>query len=321
MSEEKVIDYSRQRKVNLAFPLLTAIFVILGAWFRIVYSSGLYFLLVVYFGIPTLVLLFSGAMGAASKRAIDYIPGEWKRQKVWVSYSEYERMIRDHEKAYGNLYAHPAAGLTCCVLLPLSLGLGALSVLYLQYEPPFLGGLIDSLILVAVQYGIVSMLGFLVGYRMVRIDSKTFFEPPKLGDVYKYSRMLASVKGIRAGVSVDVGEQGDTHTILGTECKTYVEGLPDTVMIKVQVSRSGFIYPYIVGTIYKGKVQDKESKRVEINTRYPALFEYSMDKDVAVIVARFDIPERSSDVPSVSSGAFRALAAELVQVLRNNYKP
>ncbi len=320
MSEERVIDYSRQRKVNQSFPMLVALFVVLGVWYRITSLPGLSSLLVAFFGIPTLVLFFSGAMGAASKRAIDYIPGEWKHDTVWASFPEYEHMVKEHERAYGDLYAHAAEGLTCCVLLPVSLGLGVLSVLYQQFEPPVFGNFVDSSILIVIQYGVVSVLGFLVGYRIVKIDPKTFFKPPLSGDSYRYTRELAAVRGIKAGVSVEVGERGEMHAILDAECKAYVEGLPDTVMIKVQVSKSGFVYPYLVGTIYKGKIANKETRRAKLMTRYPALFEFSMDKDVAVIVGRFDIPQRSSQVPFVSKGDFRALAAELVELLQESYR-
>jgi hypothetical protein len=46
-----------------------------------------------------------------------------------------------------------------------------------------------------------------------------------------------------------------------------------------------------------------------------------MDKDVIVIVARFDIPERTSSVPHISMGDFRRLAALLAAELQDNYNP
>ncbi|MHA1943351.1 MAG: hypothetical protein ACW96M_03045, partial [Candidatus Thorarchaeota archaeon] len=58
-----------------------------------------------------------------------------------------------------------------------------------------------------------------------------------------------------------------------------------------------------------------------IATRYPALLEYSMDEDVIVIVARFNIPQRTSSVPSISTSDFRDLAALLASELNDNYNP
>ena len=46
-----------------------------------------------------------------------------------------------------------------------------------------------------------------------------------------------------------------------------------------------------------------------------------MDKDVMVIVARFDIPERTSAVPHISTGDFRELAALLAAELQDKYSP
>jgi hypothetical protein len=46
-----------------------------------------------------------------------------------------------------------------------------------------------------------------------------------------------------------------------------------------------------------------------------------MDKDVIVIVARFDIPERTSSVPHISTSDFRELAALLAAELQDNYNP
>ncbi|MFW9869467.1 MAG: hypothetical protein ACFFEL_07560, partial [Candidatus Thorarchaeota archaeon] len=105
------------------------------------------------------------------------------------------------------------------------------------------------------------------------------------------------------------------------EVKAYVTGLPETVQMQVQVSHSGFAYPYLVGTIYKGgKISSKE-ETFRIATRYPALLEYSMDDDVIVIVARFDIPQRTSSVPNISVRDFRSLAILLADELKDNYNP
>jgi len=307
--------------VNLPFPFLAALFMVAGIWFRYTYSSNFEYLLIVYFGIPVILLLLSGAMGVASKRAIDYVPGEWQQQKLWASFPEYEQMVRQHEKAYGSLYAHPAEGCTCFILVPVALALGGLGMIYQLYGQPLFSTVIDSAFLITIQYGIVSVLGFLVGYRIPKIDPKTFFKPPQFGDVDKFTRELANVPGVKAGMSVDLGQRGEAHIILGAECKAYVDGLPESVMIKVQISRSGFVYPYLVGTIYKGNAFEKRSEELRLRTKYPALLEYSMDKDVAVIVARFDIPKRTNEVPNISKGDFRILAAVLAEKLRQSLHP
>ncbi|RLI52483.1 MAG: hypothetical protein DRO87_13120, partial [Candidatus Thorarchaeota archaeon] len=104
------------------------------------------------------------------------------------------------------------------------------------------------------------------------------------------------------------------------EPKVGVKGLPDTVRIRIQVSHSGFDYPYLVGTVYKGAPVEETVETIKIRTRYPALLEYSMDENVTVIVARFKVPKRSSRVPYISDEDFRALARLLAEKLKENYE-
>jgi hypothetical protein len=139
------------------------------------------------------------------------------------------------------------------------------------------------------------------------------------GDVYEFASELEDVPSIRAGMNVEIGEREGVLTILEAESNAHVEGLPDTVTIKVQVSHSGFAYPYLVGTVYKGAEVLPVEKYPVVKTKYPAMLEFSMDDDVTVIVARFDIPKRTSSVPNISKKDFRALASILAKELKKNY--
>jgi hypothetical protein len=120
-------------------------------------------------------------------------------------------------------------------------------------------------------------------------------------------------------MNVELGEREEVLTILDAESTAHVEGLPDAVTIRVKVSHSGFAYPYLVGTVYKGAEVLPVQKYPVIGTKYPAMLEFSMDDDVTVIVARFDIPKRTSSVPNISKKDFRALAEVLVKELKKNY--
>ena len=167
----------------------------------------------------------------------------------------------------------------------------------------------------------VSVAGFVFGFRIPKIDAQEFFKRPMTGDVYRFASELTGVPGIRAGMNIELGVRAGVQTILDAEVKAYVQKLPETVQIQVQVSHSGFAYPYLVGTAYKGgRVSPHEDSR-RIGTKYPVHLEYSMDEDVMVIVARFDIPERTSAVPNISTRDFRELAALLAGELQDNYKP
>lgn len=321
MDEEGVIDYSRQGPINRAFGVLLLVMIVLGTilyHFDLVSPS----LQVVYIALPLVLLVLSLAMGTASKRAIDYIPGEWERKKTVVSFREYERMIDEYEDAYGDLVAHPSDVMTCCCLLPVLVAVGYVTIMYQMGLTVLIDPLIDTLLLTAIFYSIVGASGFVLGFRIPAIDADEFFTTPmKGGDTYDFASELEGLPGIQAGMSVELGIRSGIQTIIDSEVKAGVEGLPDTVKIGVQVSHSGFAYPYLVGTVYKGSlIPSPTEERYRLGTRYPALLEFSMDDDVAVIVARFDIPKRTSSVPSISSSDFRKLAMLLSEKLKENYE-
>ncbi len=318
MSEGKIIDYSRQGNVNKAFAIIVVIFAISGIVIYNFYASSLT-LFIVDFGLPMILLVFSFGLGYGSKKAIDYIPGEWVSRKTWVSFSEYEVMADEYEDAYGDLYAHPSDSMFCCCIFPIAIAIGVMVYFFQLYGSELINPFLDSILLVGILYSIVSVAGFVIGFRIPQIDAKEFFKAPIKGDTYKFASELEGVPGIRAGMSVELGVRSGVQTILNAEVKSYVQGLPETVQVKVQVSHSGFAYPYLVGTVYKGHPIASTTEHHRIRTKYPALLEYSMDDDVAVIVARFDIPERSSSVPNISTNDFRKLAAFLAIKLKENY--
>jgi len=320
LSDTKIIDFSRQGKVNKAFAVISVLIATFAIILDILYSSFFYQMLI-YIGLPVALFFISLGMGAGSKRAIDYIPGKWEKRKTWIDFQEYEDMVEKYEEAYGDLYSHPGdlCGCSCSFIFIAILGFFMLILPDLNivlFDPT-----IDSIILITILYAIVAVAGFVFGFRIPKIDAQEFFKAPVKGDVYEFARALSGVRGVRAGMNVELGVREGVQTILDAEVKAYVQGLPETVQIQVQVSHSGFAYPYLVGTIYKGGKISPREETYRIATRYPALLEYSMDKDVIVIVARFNIPSRTSSVPSISIRDFRDLAALLASELQDNYNP
>jgi hypothetical protein len=318
VSEGKIIDYSRQGKVNKAFAIVAVFFILSGIIIYNFYVHPL-MLFIVDFGMPAVLLFVSLALGYGSKKAIDYVPGEWDKHETWVSFSEYDAMSEAYEDAYGDLYAHPGDTVFSCCVFPITIAIGVMIYFFQIYGSELINPFLDSILLIGILYSIVSVAGFVIGFRIPQIDAKEFFKAPIKGDIFKFASELEGVPGIRAGMSVELGTRAGVQTILNTEVKSYVQGLPETVQIKVQVSHSGFAYPYLVGTVYKGHLVASTTENHRIRTKYPALLEYSMDDDVAVIVARFDIPKRSSNVPYISTNDFRKLAAFLVTKLKENY--
>ena len=320
MNEERIIDYGRQRGVNRAFAVIAVLFAVSAIALNFL-ETGEMIRLVIYIDIPIALFLVSLAMGAGSKRAIDYIPGKWEKKKTWVSFADYDDMVEKYEDAYGELYSHPGDTLSflCALIFVAILGY---SIYFSQRTGLVLiSPILDPFLFIILECSIVAVAGFVIGFRIPSIDAQEFFKAPLKGDVYSFASELAGVRGIRAGMNVELGVRGGVQTIIDAEVKAYVQNLPETVQIKVQVSHSGFAYPYLVGTAYKGGRVEAREDTFRIGTRYPALLEYSMDKDVIVIVARFDIPERTSSVPHISMRDFRELAALLAEELQDNYNP
>lgn len=321
MSKDVIVDYTKQVTVNRVFAAIVILIAAFALVWKYIGFDDPSTVLPVNILIPSGLLLFSAIMGALSKRAIDYIPGEWEEQKVSVTFKEYEDMVESFEDAYGHLFSHGADYCGLCLLLPIAVVLGWLAVLFEGSGETLFTPLIDSLLLVVIIYAIVSAVGFVLGFRIPSIDAKEFFKLPELDrDVYDFASELQYVDELRAGLNVTLGVREEVQTIKNADIRIHVEGLPDTVAIKVQVSHSGFAYPYLVGTAYKGNPVDTGAESFRIGAKYPALVEYSMDKNVTVMVARFDIPKRTSAVPHISSQDFRRLALLLVSRLKANHE-
>jgi hypothetical protein len=320
LSEEMIIDYSRQGRINRTFSVLAIIFTMVGMALQYLNLFDFNNILV-FIGLPVILFFVSLGMGGGSKKTIDYIPGKWEKKKTWVSFSEYESMVEQYEDAYGELYSHPGDYLSCFCSLIFIVILGLLILFSQMMNIVLLNPTLDPILFIVLEYSIVAVAGFVIGFRIPSIDAQEFFKRPIKGDVYSFARELSGVPGIRAGMNVELGLRSGVQTIIDAEVKAYVQNLPETVQIQVQVSHSGFAYPYLVGTAYKGGRVVPHEDSLRIGARYPARLEYSMDKDVIVIVARFDIPERTSSVPHISMGDFRRLAALLAAELQDNYNP
>ncbi|TFG33193.1 hypothetical protein EU527_08575 [Candidatus Thorarchaeota archaeon] len=318
MSEGKIIDYSKQGKVNRIYVLVLLSFIVVGVLLYNFYENESRSFLV-NIVLPMLLFLLSLGMGYGSKKAIDYIPGEWIKRKVWVSFSEYEEMVEGYEDAYGDLYAHPGDYCSCCCMMLIVGAIGVFLIIFQTFTILLINPFIDSILIISIFYTILSVAGFVIGFRIPTIDAEEFFKAPLKGDTYNFARELEGVAGIRAGMNVELGVRAGTQTIFDAEVKSYIQGIPESVQVKVQVSHSGFAYPYLVGTVYKGFPVEETQEIHRIRTKYPALLEYSMDDEVTVIVARFEIPKRSNTVPHVSTSDFRKLAAFLATKLKDNY--
>lgn len=320
LAEEKIIDYSRQRIVNRVFAVAVVIIVSVALYYLFTRGNTGETILLVYFGLPFGLLILSTGLGAASKRAIDYIPGKWKETEKWVKFREYEKMREEFEEAYGELLGHRGQCCGCIAMVVITLFLGLLALFYGEFAEPIIDLTFELVLLLIIIYGIIAIAGYIFGFRLPTIDAETFFEAPTTDDTYHYAKALQDATGLRVGMKVKLGKRGDALTIMDAKPVANIAGLPETVGVEVQVSSSGgFSYPYLVGTVYKGHPVSEATNELGIQTRYDAIIEQSMDNDVVVMVARFDIPKRTRSVPHISDSDFRKLGTALVAELKENF--
>ncbi len=319
--DDEIIDYGHSRTIGALFGAVLLSLIGYGLYIMITDPGNPSVIIDVYARNSFIIAILSIIFGIGSKKSINYIPGKWASSKRWVTFGEYDTILEKYKKAYGGLFAKPGDQSACCFCyLPILMILALFSVFYQEIVGPMFGYTLDTILTVPLFHGLIGFAGFLIGFRSVTIDSDEFFKAPEMGDNYEYARALSNIPYLRAGVNVELGERKGMLTLLNAEWKIFVKDLPEAVAVQVQVSHSGFAYPYLVGTIYKGPVVEKREETLKIGTRYPAIIEYSMDDDVTVMVARFKIPSRTSSVPSISTTDFQKLGAMIAGKLTSYYE-
>ena len=149
LSEGKIIDYSRQVNVNRAYGIVVVLFVLGGVYLYNYYDDALK-LIIVDIALPGVLFVVSLILGFGSKKAIDYIPGEWEKRKAWVSFSEYEELVDNYEDAYGALYAHPGDTFTGCCLMMFAFIMGGLTLVFQMIGFQFISPFIDSILVITI---------------------------------------------------------------------------------------------------------------------------------------------------------------------------
>jgi hypothetical protein len=318
LSEEEIISYHRQKNINRVFPLVVLVILVASIWLSVTRSGMWETKWACYMLIPLGIYVLAAVFGVISKRSIDYKPGKWTEEKTWVTPETYEELAAKNKQAYGRFYSSGGAvpGCFCSGMFLAFLSIAIF--VFTLYSAPILNETADSILFVVVLDVLTSSIGFYWGFKIPKIDATAFFVPPVERDELRFLNALRNESQLRAGVNVTIGRRSGMKTIMAAEPKIYVEGLPETVSLSLKVSHSGFAYPYLVGTIYKGPKVKKGSEEHRIDASYPAIVETSMDGIVSVYVARFDIPERTSSVPNISFGDFRKLAMLIVGILKRD---
>lgn len=313
---QQVVDTSKQRvviRLYVATMLATVAFMD-----YLIVVSGITGdnVLLVFVWLPVTLLFLSVIFGVASKRAVDIISDEWKTQKVKVPLRQYEEMASAYEDAYRGLLETSGVGCGgCCtgvIVIVVALGLLAMSI---TYGRPLISVEVDTAVVFSIAACTASLLAFMSAYRATKVDKEMEVSPAPRGALLKYGGVLDRVDGVDVFVEATLARRGELSVIRDAEVVATVEGLPGTAKIKLLVTHSGFDYPYLVGTIYKGPPVTEE-RRVICRDKYSGIAEFSTDDDVTVIVARYDIPKRTRSVPTITESMFETLTVALVREMK-----
>ncbi|MCF2136323.1 MAG: hypothetical protein K9W43_03700 [Candidatus Thorarchaeota archaeon] len=312
MSNDTLVNTAKQRLMVTAYFLFMVgnIMFLMLTLFNYIYVPFLMVLLLVYCAVTFGSFLF----GVAAKRGIDVKKLSPITKKVTVSSDKYDEMVVKHNDAYGHLYSKTGSGCQCILLFFIPFFILFANFYFIEF--PIFGEQFDLFYANTILLIIISVATYTTGFDAVQADPNIEIKKAPQGEIFEYADALSSVDGIRPEVEVTINESHGNLVIMDAEPKLNLEGFPDEVQLKLQASDSGFLYPYIVATYYKGPHVDEHKERVKIGARYPVLLEYQMDGEVTVLIGRFDIPKRSSSVPNISIDDFRLLANEIIDRLR-----
>lgn len=275
------------------------------------------------YGIYTIILMVIGALfGRGSKRLIVRHPGDWQRDKRNVSISEYKEIAQAHAGAYSEIYNDFDSAGPCCftMLAPFLLMLGLTSLISDEIPQSYWFTL-DAILLVPIVYLFFGLISYKIGYHSVGFGTGDFYTAPDETSL-DFAEVLSDVPGLRVRALIDIGVRAEDIVLFGTEWRALVDDLPDTTYVKLQVGEIYiYPYPYLVGVIYRGPSVEERTEDFQLDTRFPAIVEYSNDREATILVARYDIPSEDSELehePNISHSELaklsRALADRLKQI-------
>ena len=284
-------------------------------------NPGGYTVRFVVFGFISLLLMIVGAiLGAISKKMSANDLGEWKYTTALLAMEEYERVRREHEADFKVFYndKSSASGLCCTMFAPYLFYL-ALALIEEEGFGPAFWYTPGAIIMIIIGYILLGLASYGIGYFSVKFTLDDFFIRPDDRRM-KYAKILDDLDTLLVKAFVKVGKQGSLQALFEEEWRAYIPELPETVYIQVKVEEAYiYDYPYLVGIIVNGLTLAERTEELALETRFPAIIEYSSDTQASVLVARFEIPSDESKLeyePNITQREFVLLGTALAQKLR-----
>ncbi len=319
---EDVINKRLKYTILLLYLFVVIVAVTAGVDLFLVDPSSPSIRFVVY-GLYTIFLMVIGAvLGATSKTSTSKI-GVWERETRLVSIHEYETIAAKYKEDFRKLFSDfsDASGCCCTMMIPLIMLLAFASITS-EEMPPEYWFTIGALLVIPIAYILFGIISYLIGYYSVKSTVSGFFTPPD-DEALSFALDLSQEELLDVRALIEIGVRGEKTALFSTEWRIFVEGLPETVYMKLQVDEGFFYpYPYLVGIIEDGPYLDERTEDLELDTRFPAAIEYSTDDRVSVLVSRFDKVSVTSELkyePNIEGHELRKLGLALAERLRANY--
>ena len=303
----------------LSYLVILATGIVLGSM-HLQSNPGSYTVRFVVFGIISLLLMIVGAiMGAISKKQSANHVGNWDCTTMLMSMDEYEQARKKHEADFKVFYddMSSASGLCCTIFAPYLFYL-AMALVEDEFDPAF-WYTPGAILVIFLGYILLGLASYGIGYFSVKFGVGDFFIRPDNRSA-KYAKLLDSLDTIMVKAFVKVGRQEDLQALFEEEWRAYIPDLPDSVYIQIKVEEAYiYDYPYLVGIIVNGPTLTERTEELALETRFPAIIEYSSDTKASVLVSRFEIPSDESKLeyePNITSREFVLLGTALAQKLR-----
>ncbi len=268
------------------------------------------------------VYIGSAIFGSLAKQGIVYRTGRWRYEDVEYDLESFADAFENHKRAHFDLSARRSSvRSTCCCVCPIVPFVVLFYAILLIVSPSWSGHPLYARYLVIFVNVFVATDGILQGYNSSNAKSRTLFQTAYIEKRLHYAYAVASVDEItHAEVSARIGIRGDYRIIGNASFRFRVKGMSDKVMIQLEASGTEFVYPSLVGTVYRTKQPSMASseQKHEIGARYEVIVESIEDDDVAGLAIQFDIPPSETNLHILNDDIAR-FTRFMIQLLRSNF--
>ncbi|MHA1930070.1 MAG: hypothetical protein ACTSV2_15975 [Candidatus Thorarchaeota archaeon] len=268
--------------------------------------------------LPFILMLSAAVLGYIEKSLIGFKKGRWKRRERAVSFEEYVQIFQEHKKEFSKIYDDwdDCSGFCFSMTIPLLLFItfGVIPEGFNAYFPDF-----TFLILyIFLGYAFLGYLSYKIGYHSKKYKKKKLFKAPP-EEEFEYVKSISKISDLRIKARIKTKEMDELAALYKTDWYFYIDGLPETVYIKLKMEKTDWSCGLLVGTILGGPFVDERTEQLPLEEFCPAIMQYSNSEKGTTIVCKYDIDSDKCIWDFVGNPDIEKLAKFLVIKLRELY--